>query len=203
MKRKVKHGLRLPVGVAQGQSLEPEDAPVQHMGINAAYHLCLEAGLGQVRVVYQTLESPFRAGPCPGSPQKAHGHPVDKLAPVDAVLFQETVEHVLLAGNELRKAGMAVLERIPHHEEREEQQQFQHLEAGEFAVVPLLNPDAGEIEVQAGDCTHYTIDCPVAIIFGENESISEIICLPLAIAFSIEYFFLWRIKMLIFCEIQN
>ena len=44
---------------------------------------------------------------------------------------------------------MAVLERVPHHEEREEQKQFQHLETGEFTVMPFLNSNAGEIEVQA------------------------------------------------------
>ena len=53
---------------------------------------------------------------------------------------------------------MAVLERVPHHEEREEQKQFQHLETGEFTVMPFLNSNAGEIEVQAGDCTDYTIN---------------------------------------------
>lgn len=53
---------------------------------------------------------------------------------------------------------MAVLERVPHHEEREEQKQFQHLETGEFTVMPFLNSNAGEIEVQAGDCTDYTIE---------------------------------------------
>lgn len=59
---------------------------------------------------------------------------------------------------------MAVLERVPHHEEREEQKQFQHLETGEFTVMPFLNSNAGEIEVQAGDCTDYTINGPVTII---------------------------------------
>ena len=73
---------------------------------------------------------------------------------------------------------MAVLERVPHHEEREEQKQFQHLETGEFTVMPFLNSNAGEIEVQAGDCTDYTINGPV----------TEIICLSLTIAFSIESF---------------
>ena len=53
----------------------------------------------------------------------------------------------------------------PHHEEREEQKQFQHLETGEFTVMPFLNSNAGEIEVQAGDCTDYTINGPVTIIF--------------------------------------
>lgn len=48
---------------------------------------------------------------------------------------------------------MAVLERVPHHEEREEQKQFQHLETGEFTLMSFLNSDAGEIEVQAGDGT--------------------------------------------------
>ena len=63
---------------------------------------------------------------------------------------------------------MAVLERVPHHEEREEQKQFQHLETGEFTVMPFLNSNAGEIEVQAGDCTDYTINGPVTIIFREK-----------------------------------
>lgn len=63
---------------------------------------------------------------------------------------------------------MAVLERVPHHEEREEQKQFQHLETGEFTVMPFLNSNAGEIEVQAGDGTDYTINGPVTITFREK-----------------------------------
>ena len=99
MKRKVKHGLCLPVGMAQEQPLEAEDAPVQHMGIDTAYQLCLEAGLGQVRIVnYQTLKSTFRVATCTGPPQKTQGHPIDQLAPVDVVLLQETVEHILSTG---------------------------------------------------------------------------------------------------------
>lgn len=51
------------------------------MGIDAAYQLCLEAGLGQVRIVnYQTLKGPFRVAPRTGPPQKAQGHPIDQLA---------------------------------------------------------------------------------------------------------------------------
>mgnify|MGYP000902564456 CR=1 FL=1 len=53
---------------------------------------------------------------------------------------------------------MAVLERVPHHEEREEQKQFQHLETGEFTVMPFLNLNEGEIEVKEGDCTDYIIN---------------------------------------------
>jgi hypothetical protein len=63
---------------------------------------------------------------------------------------------------------MAVLERVPHHEEREEQKQFQHLETGEFTLMPFLNSDAGEIEVLAGDGTDYTINSPVIIIFRKK-----------------------------------
>lgn len=63
---------------------------------------------------------------------------------------------------------MAVLERVPHHEEREEQKQFQHLETGEFTLMPFLNSDAGEIEVQAGDGNDYTINSPVIIIFRKK-----------------------------------
>ena len=63
---------------------------------------------------------------------------------------------------------MAVLERAPHHEEREEQKQFQHLETGEFTLMPFLNSDAGEIEVQAGDGNDYTINSPVIIIFRKK-----------------------------------
>ena len=63
---------------------------------------------------------------------------------------------------------MAVLERVPHHEEREEQKQFQHLDTGEFTLMPFLNSDAGEIEVQAGDGTDYTINSPVIIIFRKK-----------------------------------
>ena len=63
---------------------------------------------------------------------------------------------------------MTVLERVPPHEEWEEQQQFQHLNTSEFAVMPFLNSNAGEIEVQAGDCTDYTINGPVTIIFREK-----------------------------------
>ena len=54
--------------------------------------------------------------------------------------------------------------------------------------MPFLNSDAGEIEVQTGNCTDYTINCPVTIIFGENESVSEVRCLSLTIAFSMEPF---------------
>ena len=69
------------------------------MGIDAAYQLCLEAGLGQVRIVnYQTLKGPFRVAPRTGPPQKAQGHPIDQLAPVDVVMFQETVKHILSTG---------------------------------------------------------------------------------------------------------
>ena len=74
---------------------------------------------------------------------------------------------------------MAVLERVLHHEEREEQKQFQHLRTGEFAVMPFLDSYAREIEFQAGDCTDYTINCPVTIILEGNESIPEVICLSL------------------------
>ena len=74
---------------------------------------------------------------------------------------------------------MAVLERVLHHEEREEQKQFQHLRTGEFAVMPFLDSYARELEFQAGDCTDYTINCPVTIILEENESIPEVICLSL------------------------
>ena len=63
---------------------------------------------------------------------------------------------------------MAVLERVPHHEEREEQKQFQHLETGEFTLMLFLNSDAGEIEVLAGDGTDYTINSPVIIIFRKK-----------------------------------
>lgn len=63
---------------------------------------------------------------------------------------------------------MAVLERVPHHEEREEQKQFQHLETGEFTLMSFLNSDAGEIEVLAGDGTDYTINSPVIIIFRKK-----------------------------------
>ena len=73
---------------------------------------------------------------------------------------------------------MAVLERVLHHEEREEKQ-FQHLRTGEFAVMPFLDSYAREIEFQAGDCTDYTINCPITIILEENESIPEVICLSL------------------------
>ena len=77
--------------------------------------------------------------------------------------------------------------------------------------MPFLNSDAGEIEVQMGDCTDYTINCPVTIIFGENESVFEVICLSLTIAFSMEPFlialknihFLWKteLKAILFtCE---
>ena len=83
---------------------------------------------------------------------------------------------------------------------KKEQKQFQHLKTGEFAVMPYLNSYAGEIEFQAGDCTDYTINCSVTIIFRENESISEIICLSLTMVFRIESFlialkyahFLWN-----------
>ena len=64
---------------------------------------------------------------------------------------------------------MAVLERGPHHEERREQQ-FQHPKTSEFAVMPFLNPNAREIEIQAGNCIDYTINGPVTIIFREERT---------------------------------
>ena len=83
---------------------------------------------------------------------------------------------------------MAVLERVLHHEEREEQKQFQHLRTGEFAVMPFLDSYAREIVFQTGDCTDYTINCPVTIILEENESIPEVIMFIFAMAFSMEPF---------------
>ena len=60
------------------------------MEIDAVYHLCLEIGLRQVRIVtYRHRRTIFLVCPCSGQLQKAQGNPIDKFAPVDVVQFHE------------------------------------------------------------------------------------------------------------------
>ena len=54
--------------------------------------------------------------------------------------------------------------------------------------MPFLNSNAGEIEVQAGDGTIIQLMALLQSFLEKNESISEIICLSLTIAFRIESF---------------
>ena len=51
----------------------------------------------------------------------AKAYLIDKLAPVNVVLIHETIEHILLTREQLRKPRMVTLEGVLVHEEREDQ----------------------------------------------------------------------------------
>ena len=72
------------VGMAWEQLLEVEDAPVRNRcGLSS---LSWNRSWASPYRQLSEQKSPFRGGSCPGLPQKAQGHLIDKLAPVDVAL---------------------------------------------------------------------------------------------------------------------
>ena len=97
----VKQHLGNAVRDAEEESLETEDAPVLEMGMDTPDTLHPLAGLGEVGVVNHQAGRPllvvrpdFHTGP------KLDVDMVHELAPVDAHITKETIEHVLFAAHQ-------------------------------------------------------------------------------------------------------
>ncbi len=99
-KGEVKQHLGNAVRDAEEESLETEDAPVLEMGMDTTDALHSLAGLGEVCVVNHQAGRPilvvgpdFYAGP------ELDVDMVHELAPVDAHITKEAIEHILLAAH--------------------------------------------------------------------------------------------------------
>ena len=100
--------------------------------------------------------------------QQAKTNHIDKFAPINVVLLHETIKHVLLAGEQLGKSRMVILEEILDHKEREDKQQFQYLKTTQLAIMVFFDTDARRTEIEVTDCSHNAVYCLVAIVFMEE-----------------------------------
>ena len=73
-----------------------------------------------------------------------------------------------MAGEQLGKSRMVILEEILDHKEREDKQQFQYLKTTQLAIMVFFDTDAGRTQIEMTDCSHNAVYCLVAIVFMEE-----------------------------------
>ena len=96
----VKQHLGNAVRDAEEEGLETEDAPVLEMGMNTPDTLHPLSGLGEVGVVnHQTSRPLLVVRPNLYTSPKLDVDIVHELAPVDAHITKETIEHILFAAH--------------------------------------------------------------------------------------------------------
>lgn len=165
----VKHQLGLAVGVTEEHGLEPEDAPHRGMGEHPPEALGLHPALREVSVVDdEAAHDIFRIRPTADFPGDLAGDGVYEAPPVDAHVVHKAVEHILLAGEQLAETAARVIGGVLHGEEREQDEQFQHLREGELAVRIL---DRTDHFGQYGEAFHhccYALYRPAGVIVFEK-----------------------------------
>ena len=89
----------------------------------------------------------------------------DNVAPINPVIGEDTVEHILLTIKERPQRAAAIVRRIPDGEEREENHQLDNMDTGELAVGPLLESHLPFRNIYGLKYAHYPLNAESAAIF--------------------------------------
>ena len=158
LKREVHEGLRLSVREQEEQALVAKDARMLDMGEDTAKEFPLAAGLREIGVVRnQTTGTRAldRVASHGYTAQEPAVEAVHDLPPVDDLIGEEPVEHVLLAGEHLTENASGEVETVLDGEKREQDHQGQDLRGRELAVRSL-----GKVHLPLVQCdmTHHVHD---------------------------------------------
>lgn len=91
--------------------------------------------LGKVRAINDDAAgSVLRMRPAADEADDLPVDRIDDVVPADSPVVHLAIEHVLLAGEQLAKAAFGVFFNRLNGEEREQDEQFHHLDEGELAI---------------------------------------------------------------------
>ena len=154
----VHEGLRLSIREQEEQSFVAKDARMLDMGEDTAKEFSLASGLREIGVIRNQAAGILAidgVAPHGNAAQEPAVEAVHELPPVDVLVGEEPVEHILLAGEHLTEDAPGETETIFDGEKRERDHQSQDLRGRELAVRVL-----GKVHLPLGKCDmrHYVHD---------------------------------------------
>ncbi len=165
----VKHKLSFAVSVAQEHGLEAENALHSSVGEHFPEALGLHSAFRKVGIVNdETTNGILGVSPAADFADKLAVDGIYEASPVDAPVIHKTVEHILLAGEKLAESAVRIIGSILHGEEREQDEQFHHLDEGELAVRILNRTDHFGLYGEAIHHCCYALYCLAGIIVFEK-----------------------------------
>lgn len=165
----VKHELGLSVSVAEEHGLESEDALHRGMGKHFPETLGLHSTFRKVGVVDdEATDGAIRISPAAYLADELTVDGVYETSPIDIPVVHKTIEHVLLAGEQLAKATVRIAGSRLHGEEREQDEQLHHLDEGELAVRILNRTDHFGLDGEAVHHGCYAFYCLACVIVLEK-----------------------------------
>ena len=154
----VHEGLRLSIREQEEQPLVTKDTRMFDMGEDTAKELTLAAGLRKVGVIRNQAAGILAIDGVAAhrnTSQESAAETVHYLPPVDVLVGEEPVEHILLTGEHLTENTTGEVETIFDGKEREQDHQLKHLAGRELAVRSL-----GKVHLPVGkrDMRHFVHD---------------------------------------------
>lgn len=139
------------------------------MGEHFPESLGFHPALGKVGIVDdETTNSFLCVNPATYLSDELSVDGVYEASPINASVIHKAVEHILLAGEQLAETAARVIGGILHGEEREQDEQFHHLDEGELAVRILNRTDHSGLYGEAIHHCCYALYCLAGIIVFEK-----------------------------------
>lgn len=131
----VQHHLSLAVRITEKQGLEPQDTLHRRMRKHLPKAFRLVPAFGKVGVVKDDAAGKApRIRPAADKARQLVADGVSYATPVNAAVIHDTIEGVLLAGEQLAKGAALIVSRCHHGEERLQDEQLHQLYEGKLAV---------------------------------------------------------------------